>query len=169
MRCIAESVAPPFGRVPAGPPEGLGRLRGFEVRDIPQISEIVADALHERYEPSLYLSLSQQWPEGFLVAAGTDDRAIGFLLGVIQVEREGRVLMFAVDRPWRTHGIGALVMQTFLDRARARGLRRATLEVRVSNATAIRFYTRFRFSVVDLLRGYYSDGENGYQMARELD
>jgi ribosomal-protein-alanine N-acetyltransferase len=59
-------------------------------------------------------------------------------------------------------------MRTFLDRCRARGLRRVTLEVRASNATAIRFYTHFGFSVLELLRGYYSDGENGYQMATEL-
>ncbi|HEY6237956.1 MAG TPA: GNAT family N-acetyltransferase, partial [Thermoplasmata archaeon] len=49
-----------------------------------------------------------------------------------------------------------------------RGLHKVTLEVRVSNATAIRFYTRYGFSVTDLLRGYYSDGENGYQMTRDL-
>jgi ribosomal-protein-alanine N-acetyltransferase len=43
-----------------------------------------------------------------------------------------------------------------------------TLEVRVGNANAIHFYTRFGFAVTDLLRGYYTDGENGYQMARYL-
>jgi ribosomal-protein-alanine N-acetyltransferase len=76
--------------------------------------------------------------------------------------------MFAVDRGHRTVGVGNLLMTAFLERCRARGYRRVTLEVRVSNATAIRFYTRFSYSVLDLLRAYYSDGENGYQMAREL-
>jgi ribosomal-protein-alanine N-acetyltransferase len=168
VRCIAESAPSRSAALPS--PSGLpaARLREFDVRDIPPIAEVVADALHERYEPSLYLSLSQQWPEGFLVAADPHDRPIGFLLGVVQVEREGRILMFAVDRGWRTRGVGTQIMEEFLERARARGLARATLEVRVSNATAIRFYTRFRFQVVDLLRAYYSDGENGYQMARDL-
>jgi len=76
--------------------------------------------------------------------------------------------MFAVDRNHRTAGVGTLLMNAFLERARSRGFRRVTLEVRVSNATAIRFYTRFQYSVIDLLRSYYSDGENGYQMARDL-
>jgi ribosomal-protein-alanine N-acetyltransferase len=93
---------------------------------------------------------------------------VAFLLGVSQVPREARILMFAVDRNWRTRGVGRRLMTTFLDRCRERGYQRVTLEVRVSNATAIRFYTRFDYSVVDLLRGYYSDGENGYQMARPL-
>ncbi len=142
-------------------------LRGFRPSDVPFVATIVAEALQEHYDPSLYGSLSHDWTQGFLVAADSNDVPIGFLLGVSQVEREARILMFAVDRRFRGTGIGTLLMEAFLIRCRARSFRRVTLEVRVSNATAIRFYTRYQFSVVDLLRAYYSDGENGYQMARE--
>jgi [ribosomal protein S18]-alanine N-acetyltransferase len=166
VRCIAESLPSTLSAPPRGTPPV--HLREFEARDLETIASIVEEALHERYEPSLYLSLSEPWPEGFLVAADPSEHPSGFLLGVSQVEREGRVLMFAVHRNWRSQGIGAFLMDEFLRRARARGLQRATLEVRVSNASAIRFYTRYGFSVIDLLRGYYSDGENGYQMARDL-
>lgn len=143
-------------------------LRGFRPSDVPFVAGIVAEALHEHYDPSLYLSLSTEWPEGFLLAADASDVPVGFLLGVSQVEGEARVLMFAVERHHRTEGIGTALMSTFLDRCRRRRFRRVTLEVRVSNATAIRFYTRYRFGVVELLRTYYSDGENGYQMALGL-
>jgi ribosomal-protein-alanine N-acetyltransferase len=166
VRCIAESVASPSAPPSEGGP-GV-QLRGFQLRDIPFIAGIVAEALNEHYDTSLYISLSEAWADGFLVAGDALGRPVGFLLGVSQVEGEGRVLMFAVDREHRRGGIGSLLMDAFLQRARARALRRATLEVRVGNATAIRFYTRYGFSVVDLLRGYYSDGENGYQMARDL-
>jgi [ribosomal protein S18]-alanine N-acetyltransferase len=167
VRCIAETIpgAPPV-RLPDDRPAVA--LRNFRPTDVPFVAAIVADALREHYDPTLYQSLSAEWPEGFLIAADPRDVPVGFLLGVHQVEGEVRILMFAVDRNHRTQGIGALLMGTFFDRSRARGFRRVTLEVRVSNARAIRFYTRFRFSVIDLLRAYYSDGENGYQMAREL-
>ncbi len=167
MRCIAETSA----RAPISsdePSPGPIRLRGFVPGDVPAIAAIVAEGLGEHYDPSLYASLGAPWPDGFLVAADADDTPVGFLLGVTQREGEGRVLMFAVDRRYRRHGIGARLMSEFLARCARAGLRRATLEVRVSNATAIRFYTRFGYSVIDLLRGYYSDGENGYQMAREI-
>jgi [ribosomal protein S18]-alanine N-acetyltransferase len=167
VRCIADT-APGASVVPPADDRPPVSLRGFRVTDVPFLSAIVADALHEHYDPSLYPSLGNEWPDGFLVAADPSDVPVGFLLGVHQVEREARILMFAVDRAHRTVGIGALLMTAFLDRCRARGFRRATLEVRVSNATAIRFYTRFSYSVIDLLRSYYSDGENGYQMARDL-
>jgi ribosomal-protein-alanine N-acetyltransferase len=143
-------------------------LREFRESDLPFVGAIVAEALHEHYDPSLYTSLSNEWPRGFLVAADSTDAPAGFLLGVNQVEGEARVLMFAVERGQRGQGIGTLLMTTFLERCRTRGFRRVTLEVRVSNATAIRFYSRYDFSVADLLRSYYSDGENGYQMARDL-
>jgi ribosomal protein S18 acetylase RimI-like enzyme len=167
VRCIADTApGPTIAPIPDDRPPVT--LRGFRPTDVPFVSAIVADALHEHYDPSLYQSLSTEWPDGFLIAADSHEVPVGFLLGVNQVAREARILMFAVDRNHRTNGIGALVMEAFLERSRARGYRRVTLEVRVSNATAIRFYTRFRFSVIDLLRAYYSDGENGYQMAKEL-
>jgi ribosomal protein S18 acetylase RimI-like enzyme len=167
VRCIAESVdRVTESALPTGAP--TVPLRGFRPRDVPVVAAIVGEALHEHYDTSLYFSLSQQWPAGFLIAADAAESPIGFLLGVSQVEGEARILMFAVDRACRAHGVGSALMTEFLDRCRRRGMRRATLEVRVSNVSAIRFYTRFRFGVTDLLRGYYSDGENGYQMAREL-
>ncbi len=167
MRCIADT-APARGASPLPPSRPAVSLRGFQENDLPSIATIVADALHERYDPSLYASLSAEWPDGFLVAADAHDEPVGFLLGVNQVEGEARVLMFAVERNRRTQGIGALLMDTFFERCRARRFRRVTLEVRVSNATAIRFYTKYRYSVIDLLRTYYSDGENGYHMARDI-
>jgi len=167
VRCIADSaLGPPTPPSPDSRPAVT--LREFRPLDIPFVGAIVAEALHEHYDATLYTSLSTEWPSGFLVTADASDVPVGFLLGVNQVEGEARVLMFAVERRQRSQGIGTLLMTTFLDRCRARGFRRVTLEVRVSNATAIRFYSRYQFSVIDLLRSYYSDGENGYQMAREL-
>ncbi len=135
---------------------------------MPCIAAIVAEALHEHYDPGLYGSLSAEWPSGFLVATDERDVPVGFLLGVNQVPGEGRVLMFAVQRDWRGTGVGHALMDAFLDRCRFRQFRRVTLEVRVSNVGAIRFYTRYNYSVIDLLRSYYSDGEDGYHMARDL-
>jgi len=168
VRCIADSALTPSPSPTLPAPAPPVPLRGFQLRDVPHVAAIVTEALHENYDPSLYVSLSDAWPDGFLIATESLGQPIGFLLGVSQIEGEGRVLMFAVDREHRRGGVGTALMDEFLRRARDRGLRRATLEVRVGNATAIRFYTRYGFSVIDLLRGYYSDGENGYQMARDL-
>jgi len=167
VRCIAEPASAPSLPGDGATVPGVA-LRGFRGTDVPAISAIVAEALREHYEPSLYGSLSAEWPAGFLVAADPQDAPAGFLLGVTQVPGEARVLMFAVEQGARGTGVGTLLMETFFERCRERGFHRVTLEVRVSNVGAIRFYTRFRYSVIDLLRAYYSDGENGYHMAVEL-
>jgi [ribosomal protein S18]-alanine N-acetyltransferase len=167
VRCIAEPAPSPAEASEPIPTPGVG-LRGFRPSDVPAIAEIVAEALREHYEPSLYASLSADWPEGFLVAEDASGSPAGFLLGVHQVPGEARVLMFAVRQDLRHSGVGSRLMETFFARCRARGFRRVTLEVRVSNVPAIRFYTHYRYSVIDLLRAYYSDGENGYHMAVEL-
>jgi ribosomal protein S18 acetylase RimI-like enzyme len=167
VRCIADAA----GRSSTTPFDDTGppiAIRQFEGRDVTSIARIVGDALHEHYDSALYFSLSQAWPEGFLVGVDTADMPIALLLGVVQIPGEARILMFAVDRPYLKHGLGSRLMDEFLGRCRVRGMRRTTLEVRIGNTNAIRFYTRYRFSVTDLLRGYYSDGENGYQMARDL-
>jgi len=167
VRCIAEPApSPPAPLDDEAPPPVT--LRGFLPADVPAISAIVAEALHEHYDPSLYASLGAEWPSGFLVAADPDGVPVGFLLGVSQVPGEARVLMFAVEHGSRGQGVGSHLMETFFERCRQRQLHRVTLEVRVSNVAALRFYTRYRYSVIDLLRSYYSDGENGYHMAREL-
>ncbi len=168
MRCIAETApAPAQESIYFKVSENLF-LRNFHPADIPRIAQITAEALNEHYDPSLYLSLSREWPDGYLVAVDRDGVVQGFLLGVNQVPLEGRVLMFAVEAAWRKRGVGNALMSAYFNRCRVKGLRRVTLEVRVGNANAIRFYNRFGFTVADLLRAYYSDGENGYQMARYL-
>ncbi len=167
MRCIAEPAPAPSPAHDDAVPLSFS-LRGFRPSDVLTISSIVTEALHEQYDPGLYASLGADWPAGFLVAGDAHGEPVGFLLGVSQVTGESRVLMFAVDRSARGLGVGRALMDAFLERSRARGFRRVTLEVRVSNVGAIRFYTRYRYSVIDLLRSYYSDGENGYHMARDL-
>ncbi len=168
MRCIADAAPSPTAETTYFKVSDNLYLRNFHPADVPRIAQITAEALNEHYDPSLYLSLSREWPEGYIVAVDRDGTVQGFLLGVCQVPSEGRVLMFAVEGAWRRRGVGGALMSTFFNRCRVKGLRRVTLEVRVGNANAIRFYNRFGFTMADLLRNYYSDGENGYQMARYL-
>ena len=142
-------------------------LRGFRPADVPFVSSIVAEALHEHYDPSLYLSLSAEWPEGSSSPPTRSTCPVGFLLGVNQVEGEGRVLMFAVDRDHRALGRRDLLMDDVprpMPRARAP----------TGDAGGAGLGTRPRSDSTPgtgspsstCCEGYYSDGENGYQMAR---
>jgi ribosomal-protein-alanine N-acetyltransferase len=77
---------------------------------------------------------------------------------------QARVLMLAVSSEMRRKGIGSMLMARFLEECRKKGVRVVNLEVRRGNIPAMEFYKRFGFQPVDIVKGYYNDGEDAYQM-----
>lgn len=63
----------------------------------------------------------------------------------------------AMRPAWRGQGIGTALMHHVFAEARALGARRATLEVRASNAGARRLYERLGFYVAGARRNYYTN------------
>jgi [ribosomal protein S18]-alanine N-acetyltransferase len=143
------------------------QIRPFIPNDIPAIATIVREALRENYPTSLYLDIHRWWRDGFLVA-DHDGNPVGFLAAVISAERQTRILMFAVAAGYRRGGVGAKLMQAFLDACGRTGIRRIELEVRKSNTDGIRFYKRYNFQIAFALPAFYTDGEDGFKMIKEL-
>lgn len=73
---------------------------------------------------------------------------------------EAHITLLAIDPAYQRRGLGQWLLLHILADARQRGLKRATLEVRVSNARAIALYERFGFVALGERRRYYPDGEN---------
>lgn len=145
----------------------LVRIRPFVPNDLPAIATIVRDALRENYPTSLYLDIHRWWRDGFLVA-DLDGHPVGFLASVISADGQARILMFAVSTPFRRRGFGSLMMNAFVQSCAMRGIKRIELEVRVSNVDAIGFYKRYGFEILAILPHFYTDGEDGYKMMRQL-
>ena len=138
-------------------------LRGFSVNDLPGVYNLACSTLSERYDPHLFTTISASWPEGFLVVENQHSiRA--FLLGVMTSSVHSRVLMLTVAPELRRKGIGTMLMERYLDESRRKGARVLTLEVRKGNHAAMEFYRRFNLEPVDVIQGYYNDGEDAYQM-----
>ena len=70
---------------------------------------------------------------------------------------EAHITTFAVHPAWRRQRIGERLLLAFLDLARDRHAREATLEVRLSNIAARRLYEKYGFRPVGLRPRYYSD------------
>ena len=146
---------------------GILQIRPFIPNDIPAIASIVREALRENYPTSLYLDIHRWWREGFLVA-DLDGHPVGFLAAVISAEAQARVLMFAVAAGYRRRGIGRFLMDGFIQACAMRGIRKIELEVRRSNADGIRFYQRYGFGLAFTIPNFYTDGEDGYKMIKDL-
>lgn len=81
---------------------------------------------------------------------------------------EAHITLLAVDPTYRQQGLGQVLLYTLLVLAWRRGLAWATLEVRISNQTAIALYQKFGFESVGQRRGYYQDtGEDALILWRK--
>ncbi len=138
-------------------------LRGFSVGDLPAVYNLACSTLSERYDPNLFATISSSWPEGFIVVESPWGIK-AFLLGVMTSPIHSRVLMLAVAPDMRRRGIGTMLMERYLEESRKKGARVLTLEVRKGNHAAMEFYRRFNLEPVDVIEGYYNDGEDAYQM-----
>ena len=86
----------------------------------------------------------------------------------IQID-EVHIMKVAVAPECRRSGLATRLTQKALDEARREGCRRALLEVRISNAAAIRLYARLGFEPIGERKSYYgTTGEDALVMAKIL-
>lgn len=84
------------------------------------------------------------------------DAIVGFCAAWVVFD-ELHVNSLAILPEWRGRGLASGLLASVLDASRAEGARRATLEVRSSNAPARALYERFGFTQAGLRRGYYTN------------
>ncbi len=82
---------------------------------------------------------------------------------------ELQISLIAVAPNHRRQGLGKKVLLALLQQARARGARRATLEVASCNHAGLALYQRCGFKSAGSRRGYYSDGRDALIQWCDLD
>jgi ribosomal-protein-alanine N-acetyltransferase len=92
------------------------------------------------------------------------DKPVGYIISCIEGFSRGHVISVGVLGEYRRRGIGSELMRRSICSMVNDGADYVILEVRVSNTPAITLYRKLGFEVRDLLRAYYSDGEDGYLM-----
>jgi ribosomal-protein-alanine N-acetyltransferase len=70
---------------------------------------------------------------------------------------EAHITIVAVHPDYQRQGLGNLLLYALLVRARQRRMERATLEVRLSNQSAISLYQKYGFKVAGQRKRYYTD------------
>ncbi len=142
-------------------------IRKFAKSDVNQVSEIAQISLKESYDEELYISIHNYWPEGFLVAS-LDNYILGFISGVIVSKDTSRILMLAVRPSHRKKGIGSNLLQSFIESSAQKGMKKITLEVRVSSDNAMKFYRERGFHPLGIIEDFYSNGESCIKMIKYL-
>jgi [ribosomal protein S18]-alanine N-acetyltransferase len=95
-------------------------------------------------------------PNSELIAITIDNHLIGYGCFWAIVD-EAHVTIIGIHPDYQRQGLGKMILLVLLDRACQREMRHATLEVRISNRSAISLYEKFQFKVAGQRKKYYAD------------
>ncbi|MCL2711837.1 MAG: GNAT family N-acetyltransferase [Methanomassiliicoccaceae archaeon] len=139
-------------------------VRAYEERDSDRLYEILSSSLDQSYKPEMFTYFHLQWPRGQLVVCDFSGRPIGFLCASKIDERHAKIMLFAVDKDYRSMGLGSKLLIALRQAAIMSGMDHISLEVRPSNMRAINFYKRHGFVATEILKQYYTDGDDAVSM-----
>jgi ribosomal-protein-alanine N-acetyltransferase len=92
----------------------------------------------------------------------------GFIVAEVGRRGVGHIITIDVVAAARRCGVGSLLLRAAEDRLRARGSFAVALETAVDNVSALRFYKRHGYDVIQTLPRYYSDGMDALVLQKEL-
>ena len=134
-------------------------LRRLVLDDLEKIDEIERRAYPTPWSRSMFAGELAK-PTSICLGAFGADEEDGSLVGYLIVSRyvdAWHVMNIAVDPPHRGRGVATMLLERLFELTIDDARRGYTLEVRVSNATAIALYERLGFTSRGLRRGYYTD------------
>ena len=139
-------------------------IRRLTYADLPQVIAIERRAFPTPWSLAMFvLELSK--PSGVCLGALRDGSLVGYVI-CSRYDTVWHVMNIAVDPGLHRTGIAAALLEQLLEDVEEDGAR-FTLEVRPSNAPAVRLYERFGFLSAGLRRRYYQDnGEDALIMWR---
>ncbi|HET8894482.1 MAG TPA: ribosomal protein S18-alanine N-acetyltransferase [Gaiellaceae bacterium] len=134
-------------------------LRRLGLGDLKEIEEIERRSYPTPWSRSMFAGELAK-PSSICIGAFEGDVEDGKLCGYLVVSRyvdAWHVMNIAVDPEQRGRGIATMLLERLFELTADDARRGYTLEVRVSNETAISLYERLGFESRGIRRGYYTD------------
>ena len=132
-------------------------FRRLQLRDLGAIERIERRTYPTPWSRAMFAS---ELAKPSSISVGAFDSETGMLLGYIVIARyvdAWHVMNIAVDPEHQRRGIATMLLDQLFELTADDGQRGYTLEVRVSNAGAIKLYERVGFRARGVRRGYYTD------------
>jgi ribosomal-protein-alanine N-acetyltransferase len=142
-------------------------IRRVQPEDIFAVIKIAYQCLPEQYPPIIFNHFLESFPQGFLIAE-YHHHIIGFISGLPTHEKHNRILMLAVREHHRKKGAGTALLSNYMENMKTMNISLIQLEVRTSNTTAIAFYKKNGFNIMETMSKFYNNGEDAYLMQRKL-
>ncbi len=94
-----------------------------------------------------------------------EERLVGLVLGVVEYDSL-HIVMVAVHPLYRRQGIASALLKKTESLALARNIKKFTLEVDVSNSSAIRLYRELGYKATKIIERYYENGNDAFLMIK---
>ena len=130
-------------------------LRPLKTSDLDAIEEVERASYPTPWSRSMFAGELSK-PSGICLGAFQGEDMLGYLIVARYVDA-WHVMNVAVDPDHRGRGIATMLLERLFALTADDTHRGYTLEVRVSNATAIGLYERLGFEGRGVRRGYYTD------------
>ena len=130
-------------------------IRRLQLRDLSAIEDIERTAYPTPWSRSMFAGELAK-PSSVCLGAFEGDQLVGYIINSRYVDA-WHVMNVAVDPTFRRRGIATRLLEGLFELTKEDGRRGYTLEVRVSNAGAIRLYEQLGFEPRGIRRGYYTD------------
>ena len=137
-----------------GPAFRIDRLDGDQ--DLEGVLAVEEESFTNPWTREMYAWELQNRTVCHVYVVRTEDCLVAGFCAFWLVFDEIHINNVALRPRFRQQGIGTALMQHVLGEGKRLGARRATLEVRASNADALRLYQRLGFYVAASRRRYYS-------------
>jgi len=135
------------------PPPGVV-VRRLAPEDVDAVVAIETEAFSSPWRRDTFLDLVDRPGLELLVMEEPGVGIVGYAV-LWCILDQGELANMAISARFRGRGLGSFLLERVLETARERGVETVFLEVRVSNESASRLYTRFGFSDVGVRRAYY--------------
>ncbi|HZO98057.1 MAG TPA: ribosomal protein S18-alanine N-acetyltransferase [Gaiellaceae bacterium] len=143
-------------------------IRTLTLADLPEIEAIEQRAYRTPWSRSMFASELAK-ATSICLGAFEGDRLVGYIVNSRYADA-WHVMNVAVDPDFQRRGIATRLLEQLFARTGGDDGRGYTLEVRVSNAGAIRLYERLGFERHGVRRGYYTDNrEDALIMWRDAE
>ena len=128
-------------------------VRKLREGDIPQLARIEAESFSMPWSADAFRELLDRPYCTYFVALA--DEKIAGCCGYTDICHEANIDNVVVAPGYRNLGIAQALMQRLMEHGQTSGIEAYTLEVRVSNLTAIHIYEKFGFRSEGIRPGFY--------------
>jgi ribosomal-protein-alanine N-acetyltransferase len=146
------------------------RFRNMRIEDLSEVMCIERQSFSSPWSYELFLhEIIDKTSAAIVVEAEGDVKTemLGYLF-YWRIGEEIHITNIAVARLHRRQGVGESMIRWMMDNARENGIKKLSLEVRVSNKAALEMYAKLGFTGMGVRKRYYTDnGEDAIIMTLE--